>query len=153
MQRLAPNATFFALLALLALLSTSACQQKPSDGVAGSTQAGFQQSVRSHKELFELVISTQEQTPVPINQFHNWVIALSDAEGKPVYPAAFAVRGGMPAHGHGLPSQPIVTRHLGEGAYLLEGVKFNMDGQWRLQFHILAGDLQDAAELVFDVSY
>jgi len=71
----------------------------------------------------------------------------------PVYPAAFSVTGGMPDHGHGLPTQPKVTQYLGEGRYLLEGVKFNMGGEWMLRLHILAGDRQDSAVKHFHVNF
>lgn len=42
----------------------------------------------------------------------------------------------MPDHGHGLPTAPRVTRHLGGGRYLVEGMRFNMSGWWRLKFTV-----------------
>lgn len=55
--------------------------------------------------------------------------------------AAIAVDGGMPQHGHGLPTAPRVTRDLGGGAYQVDGLRFNMGGWWELRFRItsLAG--------------
>jgi hypothetical protein len=44
--------------------------------------------------------------------------------------------GGMPQHGHGLPTSPRVTRALGNGDHLVEGVKFNMGGWWVVRFAI-----------------
>ena len=34
----------------------------------------------------------------------------------------------MPEHNHGFPTAPRVTENLGEGDYLLEGMRFNMGG-------------------------
>src|SRR4249920_3274177 len=31
--------------------------------------------------------------------------------------------GGMPQHGHGLPTRPVVSRELADGTYLMEGMK------------------------------
>jgi hypothetical protein len=145
----------FTISSLIALLLLSGCTQDKSqyDGNPQSKPAAFKRSLQSHKGLFNLTLYSEDQKPIPINQYHNWIIGLSDTDGKPVYPAAFAIAGGMPEHGHGLPTQPQVTRHLGDGEYLLEGIKFTMDGEWVFQFQILSGDLQDAAEITFNVEY
>jgi hypothetical protein len=42
----------------------------------------------------------------------------------------------MPQHGHGLPTRPRVTRNLGDGAYEIEGVRFNMGGWWEFKLAI-----------------
>ena len=57
-------------------------------------------------------------------------------DGAPVHDARFAVDGGMPQHGHGLPTQPRVTRELADGTYLLEGMKFSMTGWWEVKLAI-----------------
>lgn len=58
--------------------------------------------------------------------------------GAPVNGATITVAGGMPQHGHGLPTTPRVTRAPGEGAYRVEGLKFNMGGWWEVKFRIEA---------------
>ena len=50
--------------------------------------------------------------------------------------ATIMIDGGMPQHGHGLPTAPRVTRSLGGGRYQVEGLKFNMGGWWELRFRI-----------------
>ena len=50
--------------------------------------------------------------------------------------AAITVDGDMPQHGHGLPTRPQVTKHLGNGDYLVEGMKFQMGGWWVVDFTI-----------------
>jgi hypothetical protein len=42
----------------------------------------------------------------------------------------------MPQHGHGLPTQPRVTRELGDGTYQLDGMKFSMTGWWEIKLAI-----------------
>jgi hypothetical protein len=67
---------------------------------------------------------------------HAWTIALTDARGRPIDTARIAIDGGMPQHGHGLPSAPAVTLALGDGQFLVEGMKFNMRGWWELDLTI-----------------
>ena len=71
-----------------------------------------------------------------INQMHSWKVKLATPEGTPVHGASFAVDGGMPQHGHGLPTQPRVTRELEAGTYQLDGIKFSMTGWWELKLAI-----------------
>ena len=76
--------------------------------------------------------------PVVINTLHSWVLAITTPDGQPVADAVVAVDGGMPRHGHGLPTAPQVTSYLGDGRYLVEGVRFNMAGWWAVKFDIAA---------------
>jgi len=46
------------------------------------------------------------------------------------------VFGGIPAHKHGFPTKPKANKYLGNGDYLVEGIKFNMPGEWEMQFNI-----------------
>lgn len=64
-------------------------------------------------------------------------------EGEPVESATVLVDGDMPQHGHGLPTQPLVTEYLGHGDYLVEGMKFQMDGWWVIDFTIEANGQRD----------
>lgn len=77
-------------------------------------------------------------TPVAINKLHAWEVVLRSADGAPVNGAQIEVGGGMPQHGHGLPTQPRVTRELGDGRYLIEGMKFSMSGWWEIKLKIAA---------------
>ena len=56
----------------------------------------------------------------------------------------------MPQHGHGLPTKPRVTRALGHGDHLVEGMKFNMGGWWVVKFHV-ASATAGADSVVFNV--
>ena len=74
--------------------------------------------------------------PVSVGPLHTWTVELKTADGKPVDGASVAINGGMPQHGHGLPTAPQVTRNLGEGRYLVEGMKFNMPGWWTIEVEV-----------------
>ncbi len=63
-------------------------------------------------------------------------VAVTDANGHSVDGAVITIDGGMPQHGHGLPTRPRVTKALGDGAYVIEGVRFNMGGWWELKLAI-----------------
>ena len=65
-----------------------------------------------------------------INEIHEWVLHIETVDGEPAAGAIVAVNGDMPAHGHGMPTQPQVTADLGGGDYLVEGMSFQMGGYW-----------------------
>lgn len=77
------------------------------------------------------------------NELHSWVVTLKTASGAPVEDAAITVDGGMPQHGHGLPTSPEVTSYLGDGRYRVEGVRFNMSGWWEFKLAISAPQGED----------
>jgi hypothetical protein len=63
-------------------------------------------------------------------------VALRNADGRAVDGATITIDGGMPEHGHGLPTRPRVTKNLGDGLYVIEGVRFNMGGWWEFKLAI-----------------
>ncbi len=83
--------------------------------------------------------------PLVINQIHEWTLHIETADGEPVENARIMVEGDMPEHKHGLPTRPEVTENLGNGDYLVEGMKFNMPGHWEVTFTVTADDGSDAA--------
>ncbi|TNF99812.1 MAG: Auxin-binding protein [Gammaproteobacteria bacterium] len=85
--------------------------------------------------------------PLPLNSMHSWVLHVDTLAGQPVEKAVITVYGGMPAHRHGLPTQPGVTE-LGNGDYLVEGIKFSMIGMWEMWFSIQAEGVADKAKFI-----
>jgi hypothetical protein len=79
---------------------------------------------------------------IRIGQLHAWRLEVRDRQGNGVAGAEITVDGGMPQHGHGLPTRPKVTKELGGGVYEAEGMRFNMGGWWVVKFRIrsAAGD-------------
>jgi hypothetical protein len=82
--------------------------------------------------------------PVGVGPMHSWTVTLRGPDGAPIDDARIAVDGGMPQHGHGLPSSPAVTEALGDGRYLIEGMKFNMPGWWEIDLAIEGPNGADA---------
>jgi hypothetical protein len=69
-------------------------------------------------------------------RMHTVRVAIVDAAGRSVEGAMLTIDGGMPEHGHGLPTRPRMTRAIGDGTYEIEGVRFNMGGWWELRVTI-----------------
>jgi hypothetical protein len=63
-------------------------------------------------------------------------VVITDANSQPLDGAVITIDGGMPQHGHGLPTKPRVTRATGQGQYVIEGVRFNMGGWWEFKLAI-----------------
>ncbi|HEX2172134.1 MAG TPA: FixH family protein [Dehalococcoidia bacterium] len=79
---------------------------------------------------------TPRPNPIQINRVHTWSLHVETPTGQPIDDAVIAVDGDMPQHGHGLPTQPRVTQNLGDGDYLVEGMKFQMGGWWVVDFEV-----------------
>lgn len=102
----------------------------------------------SKKGVFRVGYSC-ESGMVPLVRIHNWKIRVATADGRPVSGAEIALEGRMSEHGHNLPSKPAVTKDLGNGFYIVEGMKFNMTGLWEVTFSIKTKDETDS--VVFNV--
>jgi len=94
-----------------------------------------------------------ESGAVELNYFQTWVLELRESGGAAVLGAAIAIAGGMPSHGHGLPTQPQVTEELGGGRYRIEGVKLNMGGAWVIEVFVETSALRDRLRFDLAVDY
>lgn len=97
----------------------------------------------SENGLFKVSYTSINGT-IPVNQMHQWTLHVETADGQPVENATISLDGDMPQHGHGLPTRPQVTEYLGNGDYLVEGLKFQMGGWWLVDFTITADGQTDA---------
>ena len=91
-----------------------------------------------------------EGDSIPQGKLQRWTLHLETANGTAVDACEVTVDGGMPQHGHGLPTKPRVTRHLGNGDHLVEGMKFNMGGWWVVKFRVASSAGADS--VVFNLS-
>ena len=103
-------------------------------------------SVDSH---FRVTYQTQYES-VPLNQIHPWILRVEDMEGVAIENAIVTIDGGMPAHNHGLPTEPVATE-LGGGEYLIEGIKFSMTGSWEMWFYIQTETLVDKVKFELEI--
>ena len=92
---------------------------------------------------YRATIQTKGDT-IPTGKPQRWTLHLETAAGAPIDSATISVDGGMPQHGHGLPTKPRVTRELGQGDHLVEGMKFNMGGWWDVKFRVSEAPGQDS---------
>lgn len=86
--------------------------------------------------------------PLPLNQMHWWDLFIQTKDGKPVSEATISVYGGMPAHHHGLPTQPEASP-TGEGQYIIKGLKFSMTGEWEVWLDITAAGVNEKVVFKF----
>ena len=94
------------------------------------------QTVKASAHRLYRVSVRPDVTPIPVRRLQRWTLHLATIDGQPVDSATITMDGGMPQHGHGLPTSPRVTQALGNGDHLIEGVKFNMGGWWVVRFAI-----------------
>lgn len=134
----------YALVALAAPLLLAAC---------GTPPAGLDRTLQHPSQQGKFVVRMEPPASGPaIHQMHSWQLSVTTPEGAPVRAARIAIDGGMPQHGHGLPTRPRVTGEPVPGTYRIDGMKFSMTGWWDLRVAIQAGDGADTAvfNLVLD---
>ena len=123
-----------AVLAVLAI-QLSGCMTAPPDLDLSLTRTTLQRKY--------VVAIAPLAEPIAINRMHAWEVKVTSPAGEPVLQARIDVDGGMPQHGHGLPTRPRVTRELGDGRYLVEGMKFSMTGWWELKLNVQSQGVSD----------
>jgi hypothetical protein len=119
-----------AILAFAALAGTAGCGEvlaHGTDDVRPPAASEFGLGPRaSAKGVYTAILEPRE--PIRLRQMQKVAVRVLDAAGRPIEGASISIDGGMPEHRHGLPTQPRVTRSLGEGVYEIEGVRFSMGG-------------------------
>ncbi len=133
------------LIRVCALSLVAACA--PSESPSNTASLLSWQNT-SDNGLYQVHLEPRDGD-IPIGEFHEWLITINDPDGHAVFPARVSMSGGMPSHGHGLPTQPQITEHLGEGRYRIEGVRFNMAGPWVLNYRIQSAAGTDQVQ--FDI--
>lgn len=89
---------------------------------------------------------------IEVGRMERWQIRVQDADGRPVEDdATIEVDGGMPQHGHGLPTRPRVTDSLGSGVFVVDGMKFNMGGWWEVKLRIASSAGADSITFNIDL--
>lgn len=129
-------------IASAALLLVPACGggddgSEPSDRTAPAVDGSPEDPRRarlSEAGLYRMSLRPEEG--VPLGRMHRWILHLETGDGEPFLPNRIAFSGGMPQHGHGFETEPRVTRKLGGGDFLIEGVRFHMAGDWTLRVEV-----------------
>lgn len=85
--------------------------------------------------LYRVSIKSPDAQP-PVGKIHEWILHIEDTTGVAVDSATVCIDGGMPEHGHGLPTTPEMAGPPAAGDYRIEGMKFSMTGWWVVKFII-----------------
>ena len=134
-RRLRAAVTTIAAVTLVATLTGCMLFMRPP------ADLDYSRTRLSESGLYRGTIRPQGDS-IPQGRLHSWTLELQTVDGTPIDAATVTVDGGMPGHGHGLPTKPRVTRQPGNGEHVVEGMKFNMGGWWVVKFrvHSAAGD-------------
>jgi hypothetical protein len=128
----------------LAACSPAPVASNPQDTAAAQAANLDLSTTQASAQGLYTITYKSDLDPVAINQLHTWTLHVEDAAGAPLDGATVTVDGGMPAHNHGMPTQPIVSP-LGSGDYRVEGMKFQMPGHWTITVVVDAAGQQDTA--------
>ena len=123
------KAVFFAIISL-GLLSTN---------VSGNDTYKFLQGEIAGKDVQFQIFSSGKL--FDYNKIHSWLIVAKNNKGQPLKDLNIKVsNGGMEAHGHGLPTSPVIETASNPGEYWLKGMKFQMPGEWFVEFSVTGKD-------------
>ena len=86
---------------------------------------------------------------VRLNEVQSWTVTILDNKGEPVTPRSLVFLGGMPGHGHGLSSEPRVTKQLSPGTFQIDGILLNMYGDWEIVIGVIGNAGPDKATIPF----
>lgn len=80
------------------------------------------------------IVAKPGKLPVPVlvNQFYELPLLVTNTDGIGVAGLRLQIRGRMPEHAHGLPTEPQIT-DKGQGRYQVKGLSFNMPGRWVIE--------------------
>lgn len=92
-----------------------------------------------------------KNTPHP-GPFQTCSVNLRQADGSPVETPVVVIRGGMPAHGHGLPTAPEASPGDTPGTYAIKGLKFSMPGEWVLDASFKEKDTVETVRFEFTLN-
>ena len=140
------------LAGLGAAILVWACEPDSSSDPQGSAGSAAGESELPSQSLileapseagFYRIRTRPAELPLRIHEIHDWIVGIELAKGSSEIPTHVRFDGGMPSHGHGFVTRPRVTRNLGGGEFLVEGVKFHMPGDWVLEITVTSRGASD----------
>lgn len=134
----------FGLAVSVSLVVSGALGTTGCDGGTAPTTGSVVGDRLSRDGLYRIGISPESGT-ARVGPVHAWIVRVVSAGGAPVPLVRLAFDGGMPQHGHGLPTRPRVARSLGGGRFRVEGVRFHMSGDWQIRIEVAGPDGGDVA--------
>src|SRR5262245_30285408 len=127
----------FAILAVAISMTACSHAMMMIHGTGAKRPAASEFGLGPRSSAAGLYVATLEPArPLHPRQMQTVRVFVRDADGRAIDEAQISIDGGMPQHGHGLPTRPRVTGNLGDGIYGLEGVRFNMGAWWEFKLAI-----------------
>jgi hypothetical protein len=118
--------------------ASAASPALPSSGPLAGTGRG---------SVYRFELELRPQSPA-VGELFEVILRVREAStARPVSGASVALDATMPEHSHGMMTAPEQTE-LGEGRYLVQGMKLHMPGRWR--FHARATHTGREDELALD---
>ena len=121
-------------------------------GAAGTPASSLPASFCSNGGAFRVDLA-RAPSPVPVGTFFELEVRLVDG-CRGTRPIAGEVLlhadGAMPGHGHGMASAAR-TASLGDGRYLVSGLRFHMPGEWEVRFDLVRGKSLERAQAAVTV--
>ena len=157
-KRLASVALVVAVAAL-----ASACDDKGDGNATGKTAtaekpASAPESAPAPKDgklegsADGVSVTLQLDPPLPpMGSMFAVETTVVDASGKPLDPETFSLDAGMPAHRHGMVTQP-KHEELEPGKFRSEGMKFHMPGEWMFTVELDTDGGKKTVELPYNQS-
>jgi hypothetical protein len=124
-------------------------EQVYRQGTDFESRLDYSRELRTRQGLYRVRLTPGAKAPA--GGFEQWTLHVETADGEPVNGATVNVRGGMPQHGHGLPSQPRAVATGTPGEYRVEGLQFSMPGWWELSFYIASQKRDDTVTFNLDM--
>ena len=146
--------TALAVAIMAVALSTTACSHAMMmiHGTGARRPAASEFGLGPRASAGGRYVATLEPArPLRPRQMQTVRVTVRDAEGRAIDEAQISIDGGMPQHGHGLPTRPRVTRNVGDGIYEIEGVRFNMGGWWEFTLAIAGSRGADTVTFNLDL--
>ncbi|SDZ75912.1 hypothetical protein SAMN05660964_00162 [Thiothrix caldifontis] len=100
-------------------------------GCYGSHTTVWERQQTSDKALYQAELTCATLPTVGV--FQDCVLRLDNTPALPS-DLLIAVDGGMPSHGHGLPTAPQAIPTGKPGEFRIDGLKYSMPGEWVLGF-------------------
>ncbi len=80
----------------------------------------------------------------PLHKMHHWHLKLKSLNDVALSGAQIDISGETLDHPHALPTSPRITKEIEPGHYILDGIKFDRQGDWLLKLSIQANNVRDS---------
>ncbi|HPY39018.1 MAG TPA: FixH family protein [Thiolinea sp.] len=120
------------------------------ESTTAANEPAWQLSQTSTHGLFKVNLLCRHSPSV--GPFQDCQVEIQDGQGQAINEAKISIDGGMPSHGHGLPTAPVASSLDGQGHYRIDGLQYNMPGPWLLGFIIKTAAGQDKVIFSFEIS-